>query len=58
MINAPADLSKSTISAFCDSVFPFLKTVPHSVGISYVPIISFSATGIPWRGPTGLPDLL
>ena len=32
--------------------------VPHSVGISTVPIISLTATGIPCRMPIGLPDLL
>ena len=39
--------NKFTISESCEFDIFFLNTVPHSVGMSYVPIISLIATGIP-----------
>ena len=44
---APEIFKRLTTSASALSDIPFLKTVPHSVGISSVPIISFIPTGKP-----------
>ena len=54
--NAGAIIMGKTVT--CELDFFFLNTVPHSVGISYVPIISFIAIGMPCRAPKGFPDFL
>ena len=58
MIIAPEIFNKLTTSASALSDIPFLNTVPHSVGISWVPMMSFIPIGNPCSGPRGLPDFL
>ena len=47
MIIAPAFFNKFTTSESCEADNFFLNTVPHSVGMSYVPKISLTAIGKP-----------
>src|SRR5919197_4801900 len=57
MITAPAARSFATTAASVRGVRPLCSTVPFSVGMSAVSMMSFTPTGMPQSAPTGSPLL-
>src|SRR6266850_3110086 len=57
-ITAPAARSIATTAASFRGVRPLCSTVPFSVGMSAVSMMSFKPTGTPLSGPNGSPERL
>src|SRR5919198_590826 len=55
MITAPAARRRATTAASVRGVRPLCSTVPFSVGMSAVSMMSFTPTGMPQSAPTGSP---